>query len=53
VNVSIKQMSDAELLAIASKADTPALIEAKPVEAATDVTGTRRLGLPLVTKRYL
>jgi hypothetical protein len=34
VKVSLKQMSDAELWAIASKADTPALIEAKPVEAA-------------------
>ena len=38
VNVSIKQMSDEELLAIISKASTPALIEAKPVEAATDDT---------------
>ena len=50
VNVSIDQMSDADLLAIIAKADTPALIEAKPVETATDVTGTGRL--PLVTKRY-
>jgi hypothetical protein len=33
VNVSIKQMSDAELMAIAYGANTPALIEAKPVKA--------------------
>jgi hypothetical protein len=39
VNVSIDQMSDADLLAIIAKADTPALIEAKPVEAATDANG--------------
>src|SRR5258705_5411922 len=52
VNVSIHQMSDAELLAIASQADPPALIEAKPVEAATDVTGTGRRGVALATKRY-
>jgi hypothetical protein len=38
VNVSIEKMSDAELLTIAAKARTPALIEAKPVETATDVT---------------
>ena len=50
VNVSIHQMSDAELEAIASSGRPPILIEAKPVEAATDVTGTGRL--PLVTKRY-
>jgi hypothetical protein len=52
VNVSIRQMSDAELWAIASSAPTPALIEAKPVEAATDVTGTGRRGVALATKRY-
>jgi hypothetical protein len=40
VNVSIEQMSDAELLAIISRANTPALIEAKPVETATDVAGS-------------
>jgi hypothetical protein len=38
VNVSVEQMSDAELLAIIAGARTPALIEAKPVETATDVT---------------
>ena len=42
VNRSIEQMSDAELLAIISKANTPALIEANPVEAVTDVTDTTR-----------
>jgi hypothetical protein len=40
VNVSIEHVSDAELLAIIAKAHTPGLIEAKPVEVATDVTGT-------------
>jgi hypothetical protein len=34
VNVSIEQMSDEELLAIISKANAPALIEAKPTETA-------------------
>jgi len=38
VNVSIDQMSDADLLAIIAKADTPALIEAKPVKAVEAVT---------------
>jgi len=33
-------VSDAELLAIISRANTPALIEAKPVVIATDVTDT-------------
>jgi len=50
VNVSIDQMSDADLLAIIAKADTPALIEAKPVEAATDANGTGRRAAALVTK---
>ena len=40
VNVSIEHVSDAELLAIISRANTPALIEAKPVVIATDVTDT-------------
>ena len=40
VNVSIEQMSDEELLAIIARARTPVLIEAKPVEAAKDVTDT-------------
>src|SRR6476620_5561565 len=52
VNVSIKQMSNAELWAIIANANTPALIEAKPVEAATDVASTGRPGMPLVAKRY-
>src|SRR6476660_1459006 len=51
VSVSVEQMSDADLLAIIAKADTPALIEAKPVEAATDANGTDRRAAPLVTKR--
>jgi hypothetical protein len=34
VNVSLQQMSDAELLAIVAKAHTAALIEAKPTVAA-------------------
>jgi hypothetical protein len=42
VNVSIEQMSDEELLAIISKANAPALIEAKPVEAVEAVTDTMR-----------
>jgi hypothetical protein len=42
VNVSIRQMSNAELMAIASQADTPALIEAKPVKAVEAVTDARR-----------
>ena len=42
VNVSIDQMSDEELLAIISKANAPALIEAKPVEAVEAVTDTMR-----------
>ncbi len=42
VNVSIEQMSDEELLAIISKANTPTLIEAKPVEAVEAVTDTMR-----------
>jgi hypothetical protein len=49
VNVSIRKMSDAELLAIIAAADTPALIEAKPVMAATDVTDSCRLGEPRAT----
>jgi hypothetical protein len=47
VNVSIDQYSDADLLAIIARADTPALIEAKPVEPATDPPDTGRLGEPL------
>ena len=35
-------MSDEELLAIISKANAPALIEAKPVEAVEAVTDTMR-----------
>jgi hypothetical protein len=46
VNVSIEQMSDEELLAIIAGARTPALIEAKPVEPATNVTEAGRLGEP-------
>jgi hypothetical protein len=38
VNVSVEQMSDAELLAIIANANTPALIEAKPVKAVEAVT---------------
>jgi hypothetical protein len=51
VNVSIDQMSDADLLAIAARGDPPAMIELNPVEVATDtdVTGTGRL--EPVTKR--
>jgi transposase-like protein len=50
VNVSIDQMSDADLLVIASGGRPPALIEAKPVEAATDANGTGRRAAALVTK---
>src|SRR5258705_12611780 len=40
VNVSIHQMSDAELIAIAS--GTKPMIEAKPVKAVEDATDARR-----------
>src|SRR6478672_162968 len=38
VNLALHQMSDADLLVIASSGRTPALIEAKPVEAVEAVT---------------
>jgi hypothetical protein len=38
VNVSIHEMSDEQLMAIAASGPKPVMIEAKPVEAATDVT---------------
>ena len=44
-NVRVEQLSDDQLMAIAARARTPALIETKPVEAATDVTNTPALGL--------
>jgi hypothetical protein len=46
INMNIHKLTDAQLREIAARGKPGLLIEAKPAEAATDVTNTGRLGEP-------